>query len=139
MFKKILLPLDLTEKHQAAIDIAVELAGQSKAEVTLLHVIEVISGLSLQEEKAFYGRLECSARAHLESFAAVLTGQGIACHKEVLFGNRAPEIARYAADSGARLIILTAPRIDPEHPAAGWGSMSYKVSILAPCPVLLVK
>ena len=28
---------------------------------------------------------------------------------------------------------------DPEHPAAGWGSLSHKIGLLSSCPVLLVK
>ena len=58
---------------------------------------------------------------------------------EVRSGTRAPDVVRYAGEVGADLIVLTAPRFDPEHPAAGWGSLSYKVGILSSCPVLLVK
>jgi hypothetical protein len=39
----------------------------------------------------------------------------------------------------ADLIVLTAPRIDPDHPVAGWASLSFKISLLAECPILLVK
>jgi nucleotide-binding universal stress UspA family protein len=139
MFKNILLPLDLTEKHQPAMNIAIELTSQSKGEVTLLHVIELMAGLPLEEEKAFYGRLERMARAHVERCGGSLSKHGITWQGEILFGNRAREIARRAADRGNDMIILTSPRLDPNHPAEGWGSMSYKVGLLAPCPVLLVK
>jgi hypothetical protein len=30
-------------------------------------------------------------------------------------------------------------RIDPNHPESGWGSLSYKISVLSSTPVLLVK
>ena len=139
MFQRILLPLDLTEKHQSAIAVAAELAGRSKGEVTLLHIVELIPGLPLEEEKPFYVRLERLARAHLERLGGSLAERGIAWRAEVLFGMRAPEIARFAADRATDLILLTAPRIDPNNPVASLGSVSYKVSILAPCPVLLVK
>jgi universal stress protein A len=139
MFKKILLPVDLSEKHQAALDVAAELAQQGQSEVTLLHVIEVIPGLSLEEEKSFYDRLERVARNHLKRLGDLLAERGIASRQEVLLGNRPREIARSATETGSDLIVLTAPRFDPDNPAAGWGSMSYRVGILSQCPVLLVK
>ncbi|MFO0808363.1 MAG: universal stress protein [Gemmataceae bacterium] len=138
MFQKILVPLDLTEKHQPALRIAAELAQQSKGEITLLHVIEVIPGLSHDEERDFYGRLERSARDHLNRYAATLANRNVPCRNEVRYGNRAGEIARFASEEGADLIVLTAPRIEPDKPAS-WGSMSYKLGIVAHCPVLLVK
>ncbi len=39
MFKNILVPSDLTERNQKAMDIAVEMALENRAAVTLLHVI----------------------------------------------------------------------------------------------------
>ena len=57
MFKQILLPLDLTDKHQAAFDLAVKLTRESGGTIVLLHVIEVIAGLPVDEEKTFYQRL----------------------------------------------------------------------------------
>jgi nucleotide-binding universal stress UspA family protein len=139
MFKNILVPLDLTEKHQPALQIAAELARQGGGELTLLHVIEVIPGLSMEEEKSFYGRLERAARAHLERFSGGLAAQQVRWHGEILYGSRAREIARYATEKGADLIVLTSPVIDPNNPGPGWGSLSYKVGILSRCPVLLVK
>jgi nucleotide-binding universal stress UspA family protein len=139
MFRHILIPLDLTDKHRQALAIGAELAGQSGGTVTLLHIIEKIPGLSDEEEKGFYDRLERAARTHLTNYAEALGLRKVASQLEVYCGQRAPEIARYAREKGADLIILTAPHLDPEHPTAGWGSLSYRVGILAPCPVLLVK
>jgi nucleotide-binding universal stress UspA family protein len=139
MLKHILLPVDLTDKHQKAVTIAAGLAGQFAAEVTLLHVIELIPGIAQEEEKPFYQRLERIARKHLERFSAGLTERQIPCRGEVLFGNRTVEVIRHAQERGADLIILTAPQVTPSNPAAGWGSLSYKIGALAACPVLLVK
>jgi nucleotide-binding universal stress UspA family protein len=139
MFKNILLPVDLTERHQPVLDAAVELVRQSKGEITLLHVIEIIPGLSLDEERVFYNRLERMARAHLERLGQELTGRQVSWRLEVRYGHRAVEVARYAREQGSNLVVLTAPRLDPENPAAGWASLSYKIGLLSPCPVLLVK
>jgi nucleotide-binding universal stress UspA family protein len=139
MFRHILIPLDLTDKHRQAVAIGAELASQSGGTVTLLHIIEKIPGLSDEEEKSFYSRLERTARSHLENYADSLKVRRVNVQLEVYCGPRAPEVARYAREKGVDLVVLTAPRLDPQHPAAGWGSLSYRVGILAPCPVLLVK
>jgi nucleotide-binding universal stress UspA family protein len=139
MFKVILLPVDLSDRHGPALNAAIALAGQSGGEVILLHVIEVIPGLSMAEEKEFYRRLEKLARSHLEKLSKVPQQHKVNCRGEILYGNRGPEILRLAVQTRADLIVLTAPRLDPTNPAAGWASLSYKVGMLAPCPVLLVK
>jgi universal stress protein A len=139
VFKTILLPVDLSQRHGQALATAADLAAQGKAEITLLHVIEVIAGLSMEEEKDFFGRLEKAARRHLGELGAVLKRRQVAWSAAVLFGHPVPEIVGYAREKEADLIVVTSPRFDPENIGAGWGSMSYKISILAPCPVLLVK
>ncbi|MCI0461376.1 MAG: universal stress protein [Gemmataceae bacterium] len=139
MFRKILLPVDLTDKHARALEAAAALGGQAGGEVTLLHVVELIPGLSMEEEKSFYDRLETLARQHLEQLGQALRQRGVNWRSEILFGKRGPDIVRFAREQGTELIVLTAPHVDPTQPAAGWGSLSYKVGLFAPCPVLLVK
>src|SRR5262245_13438617 len=119
MFTKVLVPLDLTDKHRTAVATAADLVRQSGGEVTLLHVIEVIPGLPLEEDRSFYGRLERTAEAHLERYGGVLAGQQVAWRRKVLYGHRAQEIVRYAAEAASDLIILTAPHFDPKNVAAG--------------------
>jgi nucleotide-binding universal stress UspA family protein len=139
VFKKILLPIDLSQRHGQAVEVAAGLALQNGGEVTLLHVIEVIAGLSLEEEKGFFGRLEKAARHHLTELGVRLKKRQVPHKADVLFGHPVPEIVRYAKENGAELIVATSPRFDPQNVGMGWGSMSYKISVLAPCPVLLVK
>ena len=139
MFKNILTPVDLTGVHQPALDIAARLAQENDGEVTLLHVVEVIAEVWAVEDREFYTRREQTARDHLARLGHGLEARGVRRREEVVFGHRAPEIVRYAGEVGADLIVLTSHRIDLEHPAAGWGTVSYKVGILAQCPVLLVK
>lgn len=139
MFEKILLPVDLTDRHQQALEIAARLAKESGGEVTLLHVIEIIPGLGPGEERDFFQRLEQMALDHLIRLGRYLEERQIPRREEIIYGNRAPEIVRYATEMGADLIVLSSHRIDPMDPSAGWGTVSYKVGILSQCPVLLVK
>lgn len=138
MFKNILVPLDLTDRHQRVLALAAALAGEG-AQVTLLHVIEIIPGLGPQEDPEFYAQIERMARGRLWHMGRALAEHRIAAREALLYGNRAGEIVRYAQESGIDLIVLTAPRFDPQQPDAAFATLSYKVGILAPCPVLLVK
>ncbi len=139
MFKKILLPVDLADRHQAAIDVAAKMAAQNNGTITLLHVIETISDMSTGEERDFYSLLETTARSVLKELGKQFDDCKIPWHGEILFGHRAAETIRYAAETAADLIILTAPRIDPANPGANWGSLSFKISVLSQCPVLMVR
>ncbi len=138
MFQRILVPLDLTDRHQAAISAAAALAKQG-SEIVLLHVIETIPGLGDKELKGFYARIEQTATEHLERIGKDLTAQHVKWHSKVTVGFPVQEIVEYAAQEKAELIVLTAPRIDTAQPGAGFASLSWKVALLAPCPVLLVK
>ncbi len=139
MFRKILVPIDLTDKHEAALVAAADAARQSGGTIELLHVIEVIPGLSMEEEKSFYQRLDRVARKHLDKWGELLTARKVEWRGEVVFGHRAPEVVRRAAQEAVDLIVLSAPRLSPESPGASLGSVSYRVSLFAQCPVLLVK
>ena len=139
MFKNILVPVDLSDRHHQALEIAARLAKESDGEVTLLHVIELIPGLHLDEERDFYQRLERVAVDHLRQLGRYLEEHHVPRREEIIYGNRAAEIVRYAMDRGVDLIVLSSHRIDPEDLTAGWGTVSYKVGILSQCPVLLVK
>jgi len=139
MFKRILLPLDLTDKHHAALQTAVELARNNHGEVILLHVVELIPGLGREDEAAFYQRLERRARDHLAHLGSGLTHKQTRWRAEVIFGNRAVDSAGFAAEQQVDLIVLTSPPFHPEYPMAGLGSMTWRISLLANCPVLLVK
>jgi nucleotide-binding universal stress UspA family protein len=139
LFRKILVPLDFTEKNASALRVAQELAVQNHAEVQLLHVIELVEHIALDELAAFYRELEQAARARLDSAATPFSEQNIPVETAVEYGRRAEDIVRFAAAQGVDLIVLSSHQIRADRPASGWGTISYKVAILAPCPVLLVK
>lgn len=138
-FRHILIPTDLTARTESAVAMAGKLALPSSSRVTLLHVIETIDGLTSKELKSFYARLERKARSALTTFVRGAT-QGLApVDAAVVFGRRADQIVRFAAANDVDLIVLASHRVNPSMENRDWGSISYKVSILAQCPVLLVK
>ena len=139
MYKELLLPLDLTDKHGPAVQTAAEFARQTGGTVTLLHVVELIQGLPREEDRAFYDRLEAAAKAHLARIGKSLTARKIAWQSVIVFGHRLEETVRFAAEHKCDLIIVTSPQFDPAKPTLGLGSMSFKISVLAAAPVLMVK
>jgi universal stress protein A len=59
--------------------------------------------------------------------------------EEILYGRRAEEIVGFAGRTGVDLIVLASHKVNPSIVGRDWGTISYKVGILAQCPVLLVK
>ncbi len=60
-------------------------------------------------------------------------------HHYLQYGKRAEAIVRYAENRDMDLIVLSSHKVDRDHPALGWGTISYRIAIVARCPVLLVK
>ncbi len=139
MFQRIVVPVDLTDKHQQAVDLAARLVDPNGGEVVVLHIVELLHGLSPEEGRGFYQRLERTAQQHLQPWVQSLHDHRLAARQEVRYGERTQEVLRYCQENGVDLIVLTSHRIGPANPTAGWGTLSYKIGILAQCPVLLVK
>jgi nucleotide-binding universal stress UspA family protein len=139
MFRKILVPVDFTEKNDAALASAVQIAAGCDGEITLLHVVEIIEHIDFNEMSDFYRGLETRAAARLFTLKETLEAKGAQVRHEVLFGKRAETIVRYAGEMAADLMILSSHKVDRDHPALGLGTLSYGIAIVARCPVLLVK
>ena len=138
-FRHILIPSDLTDRTEAALTMAGKFALPSSSRITLLHVIETIDGRKSKELKSFYARLERKARAALTSLSRGAARGSPAIETAVVYGRRADQIVDFAAANAVDLIVLVSHRVNPSMVNRDWGSISYKVSILAQCPVLLVK
>ena len=136
-FRHILVPTDLTDRTEKALQLAGKLADSNRSRITVLHVIEAIDGLQFDELKPFYERLERKARSTMTGFARHAHGPKAAC--AVVYGRRAEEVVRFAVANEVDLIVLASHRVNPSAVNRDWGTISYKVGILAQCPVLLVK
>ena len=138
-FQHILVPVDFTEKNLAALDVAFELAVANRARVTLLHVIETVDVESDAELEQFYARLQTRADSELERMAQRFIAAKVAVDRKIRFGKRLSEIVRDSAERKADLIVMSSHKPDLQKPAQTWATLSYQVSVLCPCPVLLVK
>ncbi len=142
MFRKILVPVDFTDKNEAALAAALQTANANPGqpgEVELLHVIETIEHIDFEEMATFYRGLETRAAAKLFAVEDRFRAAGVTVRSEILFGKRAETIVRHAEDRGVDLIVLSSHKVNRDHPALGLGSISYRIAIVAGCPVLLVK
>ncbi len=139
MFKHILLPLDFTEKNDPAVAAVKELAATMQARVSLLHVIKAIEGVADQEMEEFYEMLEGRARMALTRLQTDLGRERIEADYAIAYGKRTEEIVRCAGETGVDLIIMSSRKLDPDAPMQPWPTISHKVAVFAPCPVLLVR
>lgn len=143
MFRKILVPVDFTEKNEAALQAALQIAAGrnngDESQIFLLHIIETIEHVDYDEMKDFYRELENRSVAKLTVLEERVREAGIKAFHDLQYGKRAEAIVRFAEDREMDLIVLSSHRVDRDHPALGWGTISYRVAIVARCPVLLVK
>ncbi len=139
MFKHILVPTDLTERNRKAMDIAVKMAIENKAAITLLHVIETIEETDSEDFKKFYRQLGTRAGKKMDRLASEFSKNDLSIEKQILYGTRVFEILNFASKHQVDLIIMSSHRLDPENATEGWGTISFKVGVLSHCPVMLVK
>ena len=138
MFRNVLVPLGFTEQNREAVAVArrVTIADGT---LTLLHVIERIDEEADAELDAFYTRLEERSGERMAAVLGELASEPFASHSRIVYGRRAQTIVECARDLGCDLIVMSSRRIDSDRPGSDWISISHKVAILAPCPILLVK
>jgi universal stress protein A len=139
MFKRILVPLDLSGRNERTLDTARELAQLHHARVTLLHVVQQIPDVATSELRGFYRRLERMSARRLGHIAERFAARGLGVAVAVCIGEPAREIVKTAASKKIDLIVMGSHKVRPGPPANGWGTTSYKVGIFCQCPVLLVK
>jgi universal stress protein A len=138
-FQRILLPVDFTPKNESAVEVAKELATQYDATIAFIHVIETINLPEDDELRAFYAQLEKRARSAISAMASRIDTAKTPVDEEVCFGHCAEEIVRFADQQKIDLIVMSSHRVDPQQPVHSWNTLSYQVSLLCTCPILLVK
>lgn len=139
MFTHILIPTDLTDRAEQAIEMTKRLVADGPTRVTLLHVIQTVHTATFDELRDFYLELEKRSAAKLDELRTELTDAGIDTQQAVLYGRPAAEITQYAKSHNVDLIALASHPLDPTGAPGTWGTLSYKIGMLAACPVLLVK
>ena len=138
VFKHILVPVDFTEKNTAAIAAAAQLARQCDARISLLHVIEFIDFPDDDEITSFYDKLRDRSESELEKLLTLFDEDEFDVTVETIINHRSKGIVSYAVDNDVDLIVMSSHPIDPKR-SEGWGTISYQVSAVCHCSIMLVK
>jgi nucleotide-binding universal stress UspA family protein len=144
---KIIVPVDGSEPANRAADFAAKLAGDANAALTLIHVFDPpptsVMGLEAKSreeiERIMNEDAEASFDAALKTIGCTrLTSSELRISTQVLLGHPAPEIIRFAAESGADLVVMGS-RGRSELRGLLLGSVSEQVIRRASCPVTIVR
>ncbi len=135
--KCVVVPIDFSDESFGALDTALEMVESTAA----LHVIYVLPVLDPAEPGVIWTTIDNSVRERhaLDALREKLTDKKYQGLKMcVRFGDPGSEIAAFAQDEKADLIVL------PSHGRTGLrrfliGSVSEKVVRLAHCPVLVMR
>jgi nucleotide-binding universal stress UspA family protein len=128
---RILYCTDFSNNSEQARDYAVSLAVEYSAELALLHVAE--KGSDVAKTESFV-----AARGQeLDKLVSETERKNLNVRSAVRFGKPYEEIVRYATEVQASLIIMTARGGDALDRAV-FGSTTYRVIQLGPCPVLAI-
>ena len=139
LFQHILVPVDFTEKNLGAIDVARQLARPNGAKLTLLHVIEFIDFPEDDEITGFYEKLRTRSDQEMDKLLALFSGEEFDVGVDTIINHRSKGIALYAAENDVDLIVMSSHPFDPNQPSEGLGTISYQVSALCRCSIMLVK
>ena len=140
MFKRILVPIDLSDRNARTLRTALTMASLSQARVTLLHIVQRIQDIPFAEMQPFYQRLVATSERQLAEAAKPFAAQRLLVRTQVLVGDPAREIVRIALANKIDLVVMGSHKVNPaRRKSRGWGTTSYKVGIFCQCPILLIK
>lgn len=135
--KRILVPIDFSERSFDAIDAALEMAESPAA----VHVLYVLLDLSPMEPGEVWGTIDVASRTRSASEAlkkklAAPKYQGVQCSVE--FGDPSTMVTQVAKREQSELIVLTSHgRTGLSHLLIG--SVAERIVRTAHCPVLVLR
>jgi len=138
----ILVPTDLSEYADQALDYAIELAQKLQARLTLLHIIDttplgVVEGAAMLPP-SYWQELETGIEQSMEESLKRLHDVGLQGETIIIHGVPFQSIIDTVKDRGTDLIVMgTHGRTGLTHVLMG--SVAERVVRLAPCPVLVTR
>jgi universal stress protein A len=141
--KKIVCPTDFSKPSYQGLDYAIELAGLFQAELSVVHVLNVLppspSDPNISFEIPEFERIMHKESANkLNEIVKTRIPATIKAEAVIGHGNAAKEIVRIAEETKADLIVIATQG------HTGWhhlmmGSVAEKVIRHAPCPVFAIR
>ncbi len=139
MFSHILVPIDVSKKHNNSLKIAVDLAGKYKSTVYLLHIIEIIPDVAFKEFEAFYNKLEKKAQNRMQALMSGYESKSVRIIPNIKYGNRVQEVLKFVKQNKIDLIIMNSHKAKIKNPDQGRNTISNEIAFLSKIPVMLVK
>lgn len=146
--ENILVPLDGSSNADRALDAAILIAEKFQSEIFLINVVDRyiidfatdVEGFTIPDSavtkiKTIY--LENAKKILNEKYNKIRQ-KNIKCTYEVLVGDVAEKIINFSKENSVDLIVIGARGLS-KFKQLMLGSVSYKVSIGAKCPVMIVK
>jgi nucleotide-binding universal stress UspA family protein len=143
--KKILVPTDFSDPSLRALDQAINLAKTTKAEITLVHIVEDILSIaspdyfSIPTSMEYEKEIKDTSKKHLANLVKEKNEGGkITMNAVTLSGRTHTEIVRLGKEMGTDIIVMGT------HGVSGFreffvGSNTYRVVGDAECPVLSIQ
>ena len=128
---RILYCTDFSHNSEHARSYAMSVAAEYKAELALLHVAEKATDVAKAQA------ILAARTQELDKLVSETERKNLNVRSAVRFGKPYEEIVRYATEVQASLIIMTARGGDAVDRAV-FGSTTYRVIQLGPCPVLAI-
>lgn len=145
MYKKILVPLDGSDRSNKALFHTVELASKLGSKITLMHVVPslppyvntAVDRLG-QAQQSIIEELMRNGKEMLQQYASSISDKGIEVESITVMGQPADEIIEKATLEEYDLIVIGSRGLG-EIKGYLMGSVSNRVSRHAPCPVLIIR
>ncbi len=138
-FDRILVPVDFTEKNDRAIAFAIQLAKQHDSRLHLLHIVESLDLPDDAEVQRFMESMEQKSAAQLKRLQDRFADENLELVTDTVVGHRGRGIVQYAIDNSVELIVMSSHRIEPSARKDDWATISYQVSLVCPCSIMLIK
>ena len=149
IFTKILVPIDGSKNADKALSKALVISEKFDSELILIHVISdfildfstTAEGFQIPDTTVIKIRKEVREQAKKmveERLSRVQQKKKINCESVILIGDIGSEIIRYAKKYNVDLVVMGARGLG-KIKGLLLGSISNKVVIGSPCPVLIVK
>ncbi|MFQ6085877.1 MAG: universal stress protein [Candidatus Bathyarchaeia archaeon] len=139
MISKILVPVDGSEYASKAISYAIFLAQSCGAEITLIHVIPSPTPVSPEIwNTGVMGQMEKRGKGILKEGTRTVKRAGLKVDHILEYGDPGTMVIQ-AAEKGDFDLVIMGSRGLTRLRSLLMGSVSYKVSHRAKCPVLIVR
>lgn len=140
LFKNILIATDGSKRTQNAVDMGLKIAKERGSKVYAVYVVDTVTFTSIPMDVAWENMYQLLKDEGEDAVKVVKDGapEGVDVETQVLEGNPAVEITKFANENGVDLIVMgTLGKSGIDRILLG--STAEKVIRIASCPVLVIK